>query len=242
MPLVDVRGILSYVDETGAGEPVLFLHGGMCSAEVLRPLASRLTGYAITAPERPGHGRTPDRPGAFHYADGVADTLAVMDAAGLASAHVVGFSDGGNIGLLLALEHPERVRSLVAISANLHPGDGVFRLDGEIPRAQIDRIESENAELAPPGTDAADIERRLADMWLSEPRIEPSSLSALRMPVLVVDGEHDVIDPEHTALIAASIPGAQRRTIAGATHFLVREQPDVVAGHVQRFLDAAPRA
>src|SRR5690606_35497787 len=126
-----------------------FLHGGLCSAEVMRPLSEELDGYAVYAPERPGHGRTADRPSPFHYADGVADTVAVLDALGLASAHVVGFSDGAIIGLLLALGHPDRVRSLVAISGNLRAGDDVYVPEDErhytMPAAELARVEEEYA-------------------------------------------------------------------------------------------------
>ena len=61
----------------------MFLHGGFCSAEVMRPLGEQLTGYEVHAPERPGHGRTPDRPGPIPYDDWVADTVGYLDAVGL---------------------------------------------------------------------------------------------------------------------------------------------------------------
>ncbi len=245
MPFVSLDSVSHYYDVTGEGEPVLFLHGGICSAEVMRELSQQLTGYAVHAPERVGHGRTADRPGRFHYDDGVADTIAVMDALGLASAHVVGFSDGANIGMLLALAHPGRVRSLVHVSGNLHPGDGVFRTDGHeaaMPAAQMDLVTDEYARLSPDGADHYDdVVARIVHMWETEPSIDPASLSALRMPVLVMAGEIDMITLEHTTLIHRSIPGAQLAIVPGGSHMLVREQPVLIGRIVQGFLDAAAR-
>jgi pimeloyl-ACP methyl ester carboxylesterase len=242
MPYVDTHGVSTYYDVTGTGEPVLFLHGGFCSAEVMRDLSRQLTGYAVHAPERAGHGRTADRPGPFHYEDGVADTLAVMDAVGLDSAHIVGFSDGADIGMLLALAHPARVRSLVHISGNLRPGEDVYALENPMPPAELERVAAEYAELSPDGAGHADdVEARILHMWETEPDIDPASLAALTMPVLVMAGDRDVIALDHTALIHRSIPGAELAIVPGTSHMLIRERPVLVGGIVQQFLDAATR-
>ena len=248
MPYVDTNGVSAYYDVTGTGAPVVFLHGGFCSAEVMRELSEQLSGYAVYAPERAAHGRTADRPGPFHYDNGVADTVAVMDAVGLESAHIVGFSDGADIGMLLALAHPERVLSLVHISGNLRPDADVYRAEedqaGTMPREQLDLVAREYAELSPDGPEHADdVEKRILLMWQTEPNIEPESLSALRMPVLVMAGDTDMMRLEHTALIHRSIPGSQLAIVPGTSHMLVREKPVLVGAILQDFLDGTtPRA
>lgn len=149
---------------------------GYCTAAVMRPLADELPEFTVHAPERPAHGRTPDRPGPMSYDDGVADTLAYLDATGLDAVDVVGFSDGAIIGLLLARDHPDRVRSLVAISANLHPGDDVWVGEEHHARAmpadQSALLDREYAELAAPArpcrgrdrTADGDVDRAAADL------------------------------------------------------------------------------
>lgn len=244
MPYVPANGVSAYYDVTGSGEPVVFLHGGFCSAEVMRELSRQLSGYAVHAPERPGHGRTADRPGAFHYADGVTDTLAVMDALGLESAHVVGFSDGANIGMLLALAHPARVRSLVHISGNLRPDADVWVPEEHhalaMPAEEGARVSREYAELSPDGADhEGAIGERIVHMWQTEPHIDADSLAALRLPVLVMAGDHDMVALDHTLQIQRSIPGAQLAIVPGASHMLVRERPELVGRLLQEFLDAA---
>ena len=243
MPYVVANGVSAYYDVTGSGEPVVFLHGGFCSAEVMRDLSQQLSGYAVHAPERPGHGRTADRPGAFHYDDGVADTLAVMDAVGLETAHVVGFSDGADIGMLLALAAPGRVRSLVHISGNLRPGDDVYRPEEDhaqaMPAAEGERVSREYAELSPDGPDHEGVvAERILQMWETEPDIAPAALASLTMPVLVMAGDHDMIALDHTTLIHRSIPGAQLAIVPATSHMLVRERPALVGRILQEFLDA----
>lgn len=241
MPHLDVRGVRTHHEVSGDGPPVLFLHGGFCSSLVMQPLADELSGYTVHAPERPGHGRTPDRPGPVSYDDGVADTLAYLDALGLDTVDVIGFSDGAIIGLLLARDHPQRVRSLVAISANLRPGDDIWVAEEHheraMPAEQSALIDREHADLSPDPSRTEDLLARLMTMWTEQPDIEPASLGAVVAPVLVVAGDHDSIRLEHTALIAESIPGARLCVLPGS-HMLVRERPDLVGAVVRDFLSA----
>lgn len=241
MPFVDVNGISAHHEIEGAGPPVVLLHGGFCSAAVMRPVGEQLRGYTVIAPERPGHGRTPDRPGPLSYADSLSDTLAHLDALGIGPAHVVGFSDGAILGLLLARDHPERVRSLVAISANLHPGPEVWAADD--PRTddamedagRLLRLEHEALSPEPPGH-ADDLLARLSTMWRSEPQIGPTSLADVGVPTLVMAADRDTIALDHTRLVADSVPGAQLCVVPGATHMLVRERPRLVGLVVAEFL------
>jgi pimeloyl-ACP methyl ester carboxylesterase len=244
VPYLEVNGIRAHHDVAGSGPAVVFLHGGFCSAEVMRPMAAELRAYAVHSPERPGHGRTPDRPGPMSYDAGVADTLAYLDAVGLEEAHLVGYSDGAIIGLLLARDHPDRVRSLVAISANLRPDVWVPESEhaAASPADAGAVLSQEYARLSPdgPAHEEALLER-LMEMWTTQPSIAPQSLAAVTAPTLVVAGDHDMVALEHTASIAAAVPGAQLCVVPGASHLLVRERPGLVGRVVREFLSAAAR-
>ncbi|MER7281017.1 alpha/beta hydrolase [Dactylosporangium sp. NPDC000244] len=243
MPYHRIGGVDLYAEAAGAGEPVLLLHGGFCSLEFFRAQADALAaGHRVHAFERPGHGRSADIDGEYSYARGVADTLAYLDAAGLDRAHVIGFSDGAIIGLLLALDHPERVRSLVAISANLDPSafaePAADEPDGDEPdgdRPDVERMHYER--LSPDGPEHADVVlAKLLRLWTSEPNLDPADLARIAAPVLVMAADRDTIRPEHTLLIARSIPGAQLAIVPGTTHLLVTERPELVTTLILQFV------
>lgn len=244
MPYVRIGGVDLHSEVAGHGEPVLLLHGGFLSIESWRPLLDVLVPeFEVFAYERPGHGRSADVEGDYSYADGVADALAYLDAQGLRAVHVVGYSDGGNIGLLLALEHPERVRSLVAISANLDPtafsGSGAPELDRPASTGGSGLVleRAVHARLSPDGAAHADVVlAKLFRLWTSQPSIEPAALRAVTARTLVMSGDRDTIRPDHSLLIASSIPGAQLCIVPGTTHDLLVERPRLVNAVVLEFL------
>jgi pimeloyl-ACP methyl ester carboxylesterase len=251
MPYLRIGGVELYSEVAGEGDPVLLLHGGFCSLEFMRAQSDALVpDHRVFAFERPGHGRSADIAGEYTYARGVADTLAYLDAVGLASVHVVGFSDGAIIGLLLALDHPARVRSLVAISANLDPSafaDAAEAGAGPVldplpeppePRPDVERMHYER--LSPDGPEHADVVlAKLVRLWTSEPHIDPADLARIAAPVLVMSADRDTIRPDHSLLIAASIPGAQLCIVPGTTHLLVGERPELVSTLIRDFLRQA---
>lgn len=161
--------------------------------------------------------------------------------------HIIGYSDGAIIGLMLAMEHPERVRSLVAISANLDPG--VFtpaasngpRLDSPPSatdgEARLDLERMQYGRLSPDGAGHADaVLAKLMRLWTSEPNIDPAHLAAVTAPTLIMSGDRDSIPPADSLLIAASIPGAQLSIVPGAGHGLIAERPELISTLIRDFL------
>ncbi|MEI5675100.1 MULTISPECIES: alpha/beta fold hydrolase [unclassified Nocardioides] len=244
MPYLDVSGLRSYHEITGAGEPLLLLHGGFCSIETMRAMSGELTpSYLVHAPERAAHGRTPDHGRPFDYGAMVDETLAYLDAVGLSDAHVVGFSDGAIIGLLLARDHPGRVRSLVTISGNLDPSGFVTenRTPSAAWQAASAQIDREYDELSPDGPEHAPVvTERLMALWTQQPQIAPASLAGVTARTLVMAGDRDSISTEHTLTIASAVPDAQLCIVPGASHLLVVERPALVGRVVHDFLQERP--
>lgn len=265
-----------YTEDSGTGEPVLLLHGGFCSLESLRHQTEALApDHRVIAFERPGHGRSADIDGEYSYERGVAEALAVLDAQGVEAAHVIGYSDGAIIGLLLARDQPHRVRSLVSISANLDPSAfthsaeaaGAVVLDERARSTRSETVTAASAaasesgggggsdrdpstepdverahydRLSPDGPQHAEIVLgKLLRLWTSQPRIDPASLASVAAPVLVMSGDRDTIRPDHSLLIAASIPGARLCIVPGASHGLVAERPAFIAREIREFLHPA---
>jgi pimeloyl-ACP methyl ester carboxylesterase len=118
MPYAAVNGLEMYYEVHGDGTPLLLLHGGSGSIpEKWLPLFS--PHFRVVAPEQMGHGRTGDLVGrAFHYHDMAEDTVELIRRLGVDRAVVVGYSDGGIIGLDIAIHHPELVSKLAVTGAN----------------------------------------------------------------------------------------------------------------------------
>jgi pimeloyl-ACP methyl ester carboxylesterase len=118
---VDAGGLRTYYEAEGAGEALVLLHGGFCTIETFGGLTPKLAEqYRVYPPERRAHGRTPDVEGPITYEIMAQDTIAFLDAVDLSSAHLVGWSDGAVVGLLVALRRPDLVRRLVMISQNIN--------------------------------------------------------------------------------------------------------------------------
>ena len=219
---MDIR--LHYT-ERGVGEPLVLLHGnGEDSTYFEHQLAFFKDDYHVIAVDSRGHGKSPRGTAPLTLAQLTEDLFAFMDGLGIASAHILGFSDGANVALLFALAHRKRVRSLVLNGGNLFP-EGLT----EQTRREIDE---EYAQAAAAG-DEGKIE--LLRLMIDEPRIDPARLAVLDMPVLVVAGTDDMIEEAHTRLIAGSIPGAQLEFVEGA-HFVASENPDAFNRVVGSFL------
>ena len=144
-------------------------------------------------------------------------------------AHILGFSDGGNIALEFALNYPEKVEKLILNGANLFPS-GVkplyqwpieigYRIAKMFSKKSIEA--KQNAEML--------------GLMVNEPHIEPSELSRLTMPVLVIAGTKDMIKESHTKLIYKSLPNAKLEIIEG-NHFVANKNPELFNKTVERFL------
>jgi pimeloyl-ACP methyl ester carboxylesterase len=108
-----------YYEEHGEGEPLLLMHGGACTIETFYGLTPELANrYKVILPERRGHGRTADFPGPISYDLIAQDTIAFLEATGITSAHLVGYSDGADVGMLVAMSRPDLARKFVSVSGN----------------------------------------------------------------------------------------------------------------------------
>src|SRR5688572_24093562 len=127
---VDAGGVHTYYEVEGEGEPLVLLHGGMVTIETWSAQRAALAErFRVYLPERRGHGRTPDVPGPVGYELMGLDTIAFMEALGITSAHLVGWSDGGVVALEVALPRPDLVRRLVLMGTIAH-------VDGQTPEGR----------------------------------------------------------------------------------------------------------
>lgn len=217
--------------EQGDGEPLILLHGNGESSDYFKhqmPVFSQR--YHVFAVDTRGHGQTPRGTKPFTLSQFADDLRDFLDAQGIAQAHMLGFSDGGNIALLFALRYPERVKTLILNGANLAP-TGVrrrYQWPIELGYRLTKRFARRSEEAAQ--------QHALLALMVEEPHIHPESLAALTVPVLVIAGTHDMIAEKHTRLIASSIPGAQLCLLNG-DHFIAAKQAQAFNEAVLAFLE-----
>jgi pimeloyl-ACP methyl ester carboxylesterase len=141
------------------------------------------------------------------------------------SAYLWGHSDGAILGLLLAMDHPKKVKKLLAFGANIQP-DNTAMFQWTIDHDK--KIVKESSDIQ---------HMKLCQLILDYPNIPFSSLLRISIPVLVMAGDHDAIRPEHTLKIFQSIPNSQLCILPGSTHTAAWEKVDTFLNFLYDFLD-----
>jgi pimeloyl-ACP methyl ester carboxylesterase len=232
---VSVDNVRIYYETYGSGQPVLILHGGLGRLEAMKHQIRALaeTRFVIAADSR-GHGRSSDAAEPLSYSRMADDMIGLLDALHIKTADIVGWSDGGIIGLELAMRFPQRVRRLVVIGSN-YDVDGL--VDVPDPAAEPPRRGGWWRRDEPDSEHWAALYRKVVTMWLTEPHYNTTDLAKIKAPTLVMAGEFDAIRREHTDQLAKSIVGAREEIIAEGSHSIIRDQADVVNDYLLRFLD-----
>ena len=238
---VAVNGISLFVATYGKGEPVLLLHGGAGNGD---HFANQVTAFAATntvfVVDSRGHGRSTKTTDPLSYALMADDVVALMDFLKLPTASVVGWSDGGAIGLELAIRHPSRVRKLVVVGQNATLAGGKSAGTTETFPAYFARCAADSAKLSPTPNAFKALQQALRPMWRTQPNFTDAQLRAITAPTLLIDGDHDeIVRADHLEHVAKVIPNAKLVFIPDASHFVMFQQPKAFNDAVLEFL-AAP--
>ena len=216
--------------EKGTGEAIILLHGnGENSDYFNRQIDVFAAHYHVYAVDTRGHGRTPRGDMPFTIRQFAADLLGFMDEHGIGKAHLLGFSDGGNIAMVFAIRHPDRVDRLILNGANLNAG-GVKR-SIQIPIEIGYRI----ARAFSARSDSARRNAEMLGLMVNDPDVSPAELAGIRAKTLVIAGTRDMIRESHTRLIAEGIPDAKLVFVKG-NHFIANKCPKEFNGAVLDFL------
>ena len=151
-------------------------------------------------------------------------------------AHIIGYSDGGIIALLLAIRRPELVRSVVTLGANFHHTGTLPLPDFDGVVSAEDQEEYNRTSPDAPETLAQKIERMIT-IWRTEPKLTTDDLSKIECPVLVMAGDDDVIAHTHTIELFENIPLGQLAVLPGTSHGFVKEKPGLAQLHIREFLE-----
>lgn len=196
---IKVNGINLFYEVTGKGRPVVLLHGNGETHKIFDVLVARLAAeYSCYAIDSRCHGKS-DK-GELTYVNMAADTAAFIDALHLDKPLIIGFSDGGIIALLLAINYGTKIGKIIALGPNATP-------DGLQPKfikfLKIIYAVSRSKKI---------------EMLLKEPNITSSQLKKIKTPTVIIGGERDIIRAEHLRYIAENVPQSQLEIIAGESH------------------------
>jgi pimeloyl-ACP methyl ester carboxylesterase len=231
---VDVSGLRTWHEVHGEGRPVVLLHGAFAGASSWSAQAPALAraGYRVHVPERRGHAHTPDVEGPLTYDVMADDTVAYLDGVVGGRAHLVGWSDGAVVALLVARRRPDLVDRLVLIGQ-------YYNASGKVPSGLVDQLTGggdqamgflrvEYDQVSPDGPEHFPVVyAKTLRMLATEPELDLASLAAVAAPTLVLQGDRDEVTLEHGAAVVAALPQGRFAVLPG-THALPVENPEVV--------------
>jgi pimeloyl-ACP methyl ester carboxylesterase len=247
LPPTQVSGYLSvdgarlFYAEFGKGRPVLLLHGGLANSNYwgyVIPILVRHHFKVITLDSR-GHGRSTRSAEPYSYDRMSNDVIAALDELHFARVDLVGWSDGGIIGLNIALHHPERLRRLYAYGANANPGGVKDIAESATFRQYLKQTRADYAALSPTPREYDTFRAQIEAMWARQPDFAVDALHRITVRTAIADGAHDeAIKREHTEYLARAIPGARLVILPDVSHFGMLQNPAEFSASVVRFLTA----
>ncbi len=240
---IEIDGLDVFYETEGTGEPLVLLHGGMATNATWN---AQFEGFAphrrVIAPERQAHGHTPDRDGPLSYQAMADQTIVFLESLALAPADLVGWSDGGMIGFLIAARRPELVRSLTLVGSGFASAGYVTGAMDEFIALPADDPEmamfaAMYAEASPDGAEHFPaVWDKVRTMW-GEPFDWSADLENITAPVMVLIGDDDYITVPHADQLARGVPDGRLAVVPGASHVVPMEKPDLFNRLVLDFLE-----
>jgi pimeloyl-ACP methyl ester carboxylesterase len=248
---VQVGDISMYYEIYGKGEPLILLHGGYGSSEMMGGMIEAFSKkYKVIAVDSRSQGRTTDSDEKeLTYAQMALDVNGFMDKLQIKKAKFVGWSDGGDIALELALIHPEKINKAVIMGANftgevsgvfigvdttwrMNPNDPLFAKT----KKELAKYFSTYERMAPDKSKIASAKKKATDNAYNNPKITLSQLNSIQVPFLVMAGDHDMFTIEHTIALYKNLPQASLYIVPDATHISPWEEPELVHSEILRYL------
>ncbi len=230
---VDVNGIKLYYETYGSGTPLLLIHGNGGDINGMGyQIAHFAKSHRVIVADSRGHGRSGLGAGRLTYEQMAEDLNALLDHLQVKSAHVLGWSDGGILSLLLAIHHPDKVAKMAIMGANLNPQgaydwalEWVAKMNADCDAMIAKKDVSQPWEL---------YKQRL-DLLGKQPNISVAEVATITAPTLVMAGDKDVIKLEHSQLIFDHLQHAHLAIFPGATHMIPWQDPELFNRTAEKF-------
>jgi pimeloyl-ACP methyl ester carboxylesterase len=231
-----VNGINMYYEVHGEGTPLVLIHGGgssiYTSFGTLLPLLAKH--YKVIAMDLQAHGHTSDRDAPESFEQDADDVIALLQYLGIARAHIMGFSNGGNTTMMVAHKAPQLVDRLVVISAfykregmipGFFEGMGMATLEVMPKQLQDNYLQINNDPKGLQNMFEKDRNRMATFTDWSD-----DILRSIKAPTLVVVADRDVMTPEHTVQMSRLIPNSQLMILPGTHGSFIGEVCSILEG------------
>lgn len=231
-----IRGFKMYYEEYGAGEPVLMIHGNggdISSFKENIPYFAKK--YKVIVADSRAHGKSEDTRDSLSFEMMADDYAALLDSLHIGAANVIGWSDGGNNALLMAIRHPQKINKLVTTGANLWPDSTA--LNPGLWKSEYKTYQEHKNTVFRTAKEKNDWKVFLLD-W-HEPHIPLTALKQIKSPALIISGDHDLINIEHTVLIYQHIPDALLWVLPNSGHATLIEHKDEFNRKVDDFFQSS---
>jgi pimeloyl-ACP methyl ester carboxylesterase len=229
-----IRGTKVYYEEYGKGAPLLMLHGGFGDISDFKKCIPELSKkFRLIIPDAPGQGRSDFPDSSLSYQLKASYYSIMIDQLKLDSVYVLGWSDGGNEGLLLANYRPDKVKKLLVSGAN-YKSSGIGIEGGDTTILNPDWLQKNFKEYideytkVSPNHDWKRYFREMGKAWIADEYFPKSILEGINIPVLVAYGDHDAIRLSHGIEIKNAIRNSQFCILPNTSHFVFDEKPDLI--------------
>ena len=234
---IKVNGANIYFETYGEKEnqPLILIHGnGGSIVAMSHQIQYFKDSYFVIVADNRTHGKSGGAD-SVNYDIIASDYMGIIKKLNVDSVYVLGHSDGGIIGLLMAINFPNQISKLVAAVPNLVPGEPAIEA-WELEFSSGYRNLIDSMILVNDQTRDWQIEKIHMNLMRDEPDIKVSDLSKIKCPVLVMTSDNDIINPRHILQIYENIPKAHLFVMPGATHFMIRDEHKLYNMMSNRFL------
>lgn len=232
----EINGAKIYYEEYGKGEPLLLIHGNGGNIESMgNQIDYFKSKYRVIVADSRGHGKSELKTDSLTFVQITKDMDELVNRLKLDSINIIGWSDGGIVGLQMGISGKSKIKKIVAMGANLRPDStaiyswaakDVQNLRKTIISKIKEKDTSENWNLM----------KQISGLLVDQPNIAAKDLSKIKAKALVIAGDRDVIRNEHTIEIFENIPKAQLCIMPGETHFAPASSPEVFNALANKFL------
>ena len=234
---VAINGAKIYYEEYGKGEPLLLIHG---NGGDIKSMGNQIdyfkNKYKVIIADNRGQGKSELKTDSLTYTQITKDWEGLVNYLKLDSISIVGWSDGGIVGLEMAISGKSKIKKLVAMGANLRPDSTA--VNSWAVKEVLQSKKMINSKIQEKDTTANwNLQKQLLGLLGDQPNIPIEDLSKIKAKVLIIAGDEDIIRSKHSLEMYENIPKAQLCIMPGETHFAPASNPELFNEIVNRFLE-----